>query len=225
MALFTFNEDEALAGSSVGGGFIKESGAHTGSFSEVYEVTSQGGAKGIYLSFLSDTGAQANITLYTVDKSGGEMKFNGDKIQSLLGLIGFKKGQPLRQKQNTTVKQKDWDNGGMKDVRVISYPEIENKHIGVFFEARENTYNGKTSIRPEIIIFYDAESKQTYAEKAKGLDASTLAGLIERMPSVVAAKVTETPPPIPQQNRTTEPPEFPSTPPDVSDDFDDDIPF
>ena len=142
-----------------------------------------------------------------------------------MGLLGLR---AIREKKNTLIKKWDYDAKGQVDARVTSYPEIENRHIGVFFEARENIYQGKTSIRPEIIIFYDAETEQTYAEKAKGLDASTLASLIEKTPSVVEAKVAVPvvpAAPMPQQNRTTEPHEFPSVHPD-SDDFDDDsIPF
>ena len=227
MALFTFNEDEALAGSSVGGGFIKESGAHTGSFSEAYEVTSRDGAVGIYLNFLSDTGEQATLTLWTVGKTGNPIEFTQKKIQSLMGLLGLK---AIREKKNTLIKKWDYDVKGQVDARVTSYPEIENKHIGVFFEARENIFNGKTSIRPEIIIFYDAESEQTYAEKAKGLDASTLAGLIEKTPSVVAAKVAvPVVPAAPEPKKNNFATGFdgaaPPPPPQSYDAFDDEIPF
>lgn len=225
MALFTFNEEEAMAGSSVSGQYIKESGAHTGSFSEAYEVTSQGGAMGIYLNFLSDTGEQATLTLWTVGKTGNPIEFTLKKIQSLMGLLGLK---TIREKKNTPIKKWDYDTKGQVDARVTSYPEIENKHIGVFFEARENIYQGKTSIRPEIIIFYDAETDKTYAEKAKNLDASTLADLIEKTPGVVAAKAA-----VPVVPAAPEPPKnniatgFDSTPPPppVDDEWDDNIPF
>jgi hypothetical protein len=63
------------------------------------------------------------------------------------------------------VKIYDFDLKQDVDQRKMVFSELLNQQIGIIFEMRDNTWNGKTTSRPEFAGFYDAETRQSSAEK------------------------------------------------------------
>ena len=215
--MFEFNPTQAAQSDTFGGQRIKTSGAYIGFFSEFYESPTRSGGKMIVANFVSETGETAKSWLTYQSAQGTSDSFPFDMnlalIQSLMGVLELKGLREAR----LMIDVKDKETGAITPTAFKSFPDVLKKRIGVVYECSPSTYNGKPSVDVSLVRFFDAETQQTYAEKAANKDAEIISAMIKRFASEPVKA-----PPTPAQAQQTSSSDFTAPPPS---DFDDSIPF
>lgn len=160
MALMTFNADAAEKAKS-GGGF--ESGAHVG-IMQVQHIIAQTNTKGFQLNLHGDSVDVNFINLYYEKVDGTAIKSGTGFINAIMGLT--------RTREINIQTINDPDNKG--DVIEI-IPELMNKSIGMVLQ-KVNYVNGQGGIsyKVELVMVFDAQTRQTYEEKKYNKQAATV---------------------------------------------------
>lgn len=204
-AIFNYNAEQAAAADSGGGDYITESCVVRGFIEQAKWVEAQTGAKGIELTFESETGQKANyLTLYHQKRDGSQNEVGHQQIQSMMGVTG---AQSLSQQPG-------------KDGLIA--PELTRKPVRLALE-RENYIknNGDEGFRFQIKCFMSAKSGLTIAEYQAGKQAESAEYWASRFAENPKGKPAKQQQPAPQYQA----PPMQSAPAGQSDDFDDSIPF
>jgi len=178
--MFEFNSSIAAQADSFGNQRIKTSGAYIGFFSEFYEAPTKTGGKMVVASFVSETGETAKSWITYQSAQGTSDSFPFDMnlalIQSLMGVLGL---TTLREAR-LMLDVKDKVTGAVTSKAFKSFPDVLKKRIGVVYECTPSIYNGKPSVDVSLSRFFDAETWQTYAEKAANKEAAIVPALVLR---------------------------------------------
>jgi hypothetical protein len=150
----TFNKSSAESADR--GSLITTSGVYTGILTKAEVFKKASGAAGIEFAFESEDGSKADfLSIYTRKKTGEE-SFGMGHIHALMGILGLSK-------VNT---QSDGD-------RTI-IPAFCQKKIAVALQREDYLKNnGTVGYKMNILHFFDAVTKKTYAELSSGKEAKT----------------------------------------------------
>lgn len=151
MAAFTFDERAATGADK--GGIIQFSGVYKGRFTKAVAGKTQNGAKYVEFEFEAESGESCKYLKVYTTKRDGERAFGYGMMCALMGLLNFQ-----------TVD-------AVQDGDVFTLPAFCGKLITVALQREEYKHNGKLKWKMNILHFFDAVTKQTYAEKKAGKPA------------------------------------------------------
>ena len=114
------------------GNQINEIGKYVGKFTQAEDIVAKTGTRGIALSFESDAGQKARISLYTM-KTDGTKIMGFDLLMAILTCMSLRGINP----QHGTVKV--WDNEQRKEIERSGsiFPELCTKPVGLLLETEE----------------------------------------------------------------------------------------
>jgi hypothetical protein len=150
------------------GGFIRETGFYSCTITKAYEQKSQNTlSEAIAFEVVTDTGSTGRFSLWVVGKEGTSLDKNGKELSAVTSVNDLMILLDIDELTSKPGKVKIYDFDLKQDVdqRKMVFSELLNQQIGIIFEMRDNTWNGKTTTRPEFAGFYDAETRQSSAEK------------------------------------------------------------
>jgi len=208
----TLDPDKARA--ACGGGFIQRTGKYIGKFTQAVCIEPPSGAKGVEFSFISDTGEQADFSIFTCGRDGNEI-YGLKQLHAIMTCLRLRGATVAMQKASV------WDNNERKRVEKLM-PQLVgmlNKPIGILLEMEEYI-NGNGDIKNRM-NFKHAFEAATELMADEILDKKTVP---ERLPREVAklkdqfANQTNKPAPF-----NASKPQSERNPPPA--DYDDDIPF
>jgi biotin-(acetyl-CoA carboxylase) ligase len=173
--MYALDTNEARKADSTGS-MIKEIGKYTGKFTQAEDVTASTGTKGVALSFESDAGQKARVSLYT-------QKSNGERIMGFQTLMAVMTCLKLRNIAPKAGAIKFWDNDAKaektKDGTV--FPDLCGKPIGLLLETEDyEKQDGSVGTRMVLKGVFQAGSELTASEI---LDQKTKPEQLERMVS------------------------------------------
>jgi len=127
-----FNKlDTEKAKAACGGGFIQRTGKYIGQFTQAVCFEAPSGAKGIEFVFMSETGEQADFSLFTCGKDGQEI-YGINQLHAMMTCMRLRGATVAMQKAST------WDNNERKRVEKL-VPQLTgmlNKPIGILLEMK-----------------------------------------------------------------------------------------
>jgi len=97
----TLNAEKAKA--ACGGGYIQRTGKYTGKFTQAVCFEAPSGAKGIEFTFISDTGEQADFSIFTCGKDGQEI-YGLNQVHAIMACMRLRSATVAMQKASI------WDN-------------------------------------------------------------------------------------------------------------------
>ena len=156
------------------GGFIRETGFYSCTITKAYEQKSQNTlSEAIAFEVVTDTGSTGRFSLWVVGKEGTSLDKNGKELSAVTSVNDLMILLDIDELTSKPGKVKVYDFDLKQDVeqRKMVFTDLIDQQIGIVFEMRDNTWNGKTTIRPEFAGFYDAETRQSAAEKLGDTDA------------------------------------------------------
>lgn len=163
------------------GGYINEIGAYVGKFTRAEEVTAKTGTMGVAFTFVSDTGARCDFTLYT-EKPDGTQLLGYQQINALMACLSLRNIEPR------DGKVKRWDRDAREEYEETAtlFPDLMNKPIGVMLETQDyEKRDGSTGTGMQLAAFFRpddlfmASEILTRASQAVQYE-KTLAGLRHR---------------------------------------------
>lgn len=119
------------------GGMITEIGKYVGTFTQAVDITARTGTKGVDLTFKSNDGQKAKLSIYTV-------KANGEKIMGFQVLMAVMACLGLRDIKTADGIATKWDNDARQEVQepATMFPELANKPIGLLLETEDYEKTG-----------------------------------------------------------------------------------
>jgi hypothetical protein len=156
------------------GVFIRETGFYSCTITKAYEQKSQNTlSEAIAFEVVTDTGATVRFSLWVVGKEGTSLDKNGKELSAVTAVNDLMILLDIENLQSKPGKVKiyDFELKQETDQRKMVFSELIGQQIGIIFDMRPNTYNGKTTMRPEFAGFYDAETRKSAAEKINDSDA------------------------------------------------------
>ena len=174
MKNFSFNREQASKQDAPRS--LSANGAYVGKIVQAEFYDSNSGAQ-MFECVFNCEGANTKLQMCVVDKHGNDT-FQVGFLQSLMGLLG------LSELKSQAGKAKDLRDGTIYDTYRI--PSIENKPIGILLQKEMDVYTNKNNEQKEvwnmrIISFFDAETNQTYHEKANNQPAKTIEARLAQM--------------------------------------------
>jgi len=159
--MYELNTDSARKADS-GGSMINEVGKYVGTFTQAEDVTARSGTKGVSLTFESNSGQKARLSLYT-KKSDGTTIMGFDTLMAIMTCLKLRSIKP------TPGIVKSWDNDQNKEVEKQStvFPDLCGKSIGLLLETEDYLkQDGTPAKNPRIIIksVFQAETELTASE-------------------------------------------------------------
>lgn len=159
--MYELNTDSARKADS-GGQMINELGKYIGILIQAEDVTADTGTKGVSLTFESNAGQKARLSLYT-KKSGGKTLMGFDTLMAMMTCMKLRSIKPV------PGIVKSWDNDQNKEVEKQStvFPELCGKPIGLLLETEDYLKkDGTPAKNPRIIIksVFQAETELTASE-------------------------------------------------------------
>ena len=143
------------------GGFIKETGFYPCTITKCYEQKSTKTlSEAIHFEVVTDSGAIGRFDLWVVGREGTSVDNAISNVNDLMVLLEL---DDMTSKPGK-VKVYDFDLKQDIDQRKMVFHDVIDRQIGIVFDMRPNTYNGKTTMRPEFAGFYDAETEQSASE-------------------------------------------------------------
>ena len=173
--MYTFDETEARKADTQGNQ-IKEIGKYIGTITQAEDIIAKTGTKGIALSFTSNSGQKAKLSIYTM-KSDGTKIGGFSMLMAILRCLGVKTIAPKAGK----VTHYDYDarQEVIEDGQV--FPEL-CKPIGILLETEDFAkQDGDTGTRVVLRGVFQANTELTASEI---LDRKTVP---EALPKMVAA--------------------------------------
>ena len=158
--MYELNTDRARKADS--GGSINEIGKYVGTFTQAEDVTAKSGTKGVSLTFESNAGQKARLSLYT-KKADGTTIMGFDVLMAIMTCLKLRSIKP----EPGVVKS--WDNDQRKEVEKHSavFPGLCGKQIGLLLETEDYLkQDGTQAQHPRIIIksVFQAETELTASE-------------------------------------------------------------
>lgn len=159
--MYELNTDSARKADQ-GGQMISEVGKYVGTFTQAEDVTAKSGTKGVSLTFESNSGQKARLSLYT-KKSDGTTIMGFDTLMAIMTCLKLRSIKP------TPGIVKSWDNDQNKEVEKQStvFPDLCGKSIGLLLETEDYLkQDGTPAKNPRIIIksVFQAETELTASE-------------------------------------------------------------
>lgn len=148
-------------------GVIKQTGFYSCTITKAYESQSASSlSQSIRFEVVTDTGQIGRFDLWVVGKDGGSTDKNGNPLSALTDVNDLMTLLDIKDLQSKPGKVAIYDFDLKQDVeqRKMVFADLIDQSIGIIFEMRDNTYNGKTTQRAEFAGFYDAETKQSAYE-------------------------------------------------------------
>lgn len=203
-----------------GGSMINELGKYVGTFTQAEDVTAKSGTKGVSLTFESNAGQKARLSLYT-KKSDGTTIMGFDTLMAIMTCLMLRKIKP------TQGIVKSWDNDQRKEVEkhATVFPDLCGKPIGLLLETEDYLkQDGTQARRPRIIIksVFQAETELTASEI---LDRKTTPVSLPRMVEGLRHRPLKTAPKPQYQTTSDHGFDNASRPSSGFDELDDSIPF
>lgn len=156
------------------GNQINEIGKYVGKFTQAEDIVAKTGTRGIALSFESDAGQKARISLYTMKADGAKI-MGFDSLMAILTCMSLRGIKP----QPGTVKV--WDNDQKKEVERQGsvFSELCAKSIGLLLETEEyEKQDGSIANRMVLAGVFQAGTEFTASEI---LDRKTKPEHLEKM--------------------------------------------
>ena len=158
--MYELNTDSARKADS--GGSINEIGKYVGTFTQAEDVTAKSGTKGVSLTFESNAGQKARLSLYT-KKADGTTIMGFDVLMAIMTCLKLRSIKP----EPGVVKS--WDSDQRKEVEKHSavFPGLCGKQIGLLLETEDYLkQDGTQAQHPRIIIksVFQAETELTASE-------------------------------------------------------------
>lgn len=159
--MYELNTDSARKADR-GGQMINELGKYVGTFTQAEDVTAKTGTKGVSLTFESNSGQKARLSLYT-KKSDGSTIMGFDTLMAIMTCLKLRSIKPA------PGIVKSWDNDQNKEVEKQStvFPDLCGKSIGLLLETEDYlNKDGTPAQHPRIIIksVFQAETELTASE-------------------------------------------------------------
>ena len=142
------------------GGMISEMGKYVGTFTQAVDVTASTGTKGIALTFQSNAGQKARLSIYT-------MKQDGEKLMGFQALSAIMTCLSLRNIAPKAGIYAKWNNESRADEQVQGqvFPDLCNKPIGVLLETEDYSKNdGSLGTRMVLRGIFQASTELTASE-------------------------------------------------------------
>lgn len=150
MSFFSFNEKSALATDS---NAPITAGVYDATIDTVSTRTAATGTQGVDYSFILSDGRKAIVYGSWIRKATGETLLDGDKLNSLMGILGVK----TLTEHDKTIEVKD----GKKVVRALK--ELDGKKVKVALFNEQDIYNGEERKNLKIHSFFN-EKGFSYSE-------------------------------------------------------------
>jgi len=159
--MYELNTDSARKADS-GGSMINEVGKYVGTFTQAEDVTAKSGTKGVSLTFESNSGQKARLSLYT-KKSDGTTIMGFDTLMAIMTCLKLRSIKPA------PGIVKSWDNDQRKEVekQATVFPDLCGKSIGLLLETEDYLkQDGTLSQHPRLVIksVFQAETELTASE-------------------------------------------------------------
>lgn len=159
--MYDLNTDSARKADQ-GGQMISELGKYVGTFTQAEDVTAKSGTKGVSLTFESNSGQKARLSLYT-KKADGTTIMGFDVLMAIMTCLKLRSIKP----EPGVVKS--WDNDQRKEVEKHStvFPGLCGKPIGLLLETEDYLkQDGSLSQHPRLVIksVFQAETELTASE-------------------------------------------------------------
>ncbi len=159
--MYTLDTDSARKADS-GGQIISEVGKYVGTFTQAEDVTAKSGTKGVSLTFESNTGQKARLSIYT-KKSDGTTTMGYDTLMAIMTCLKLRGIKPA------PGVVKSWDNDQRKEVGKQStvFPDLCGKPIGLLLETEDYLKrDGTLAQNPRIVIkiVFQAETELVASE-------------------------------------------------------------
>lgn len=142
------------------GGMIKEIGKYVGTFTQAVDITAKTGTKGVALTFKTNDGQKANLSLYTV-------KPDGSKIMGYQALMAIIACLNLRGIVTAEGQETFWDKVEKKEKQrpAILFPDLANKPIGLLLETEEYAQDdGGVGVKMVLKGVFQATTELTASE-------------------------------------------------------------
>lgn len=155
-------------------GAIKQTGFYPCTITKAYENQSASSlSQSIRFEVVADTGQIGRFDLWVIGKDGGSTDKNGNPLSALTDVNDLMVLLNIKDLQSKPGKVSIYDFDLKQDVeqRKMVFAGLIDQSIGIIFEMRDNTYNGKTTQRAEFAGFFDAETKQSAYEYVNNEDA------------------------------------------------------
>jgi len=199
------------------GGMIAEIGKYVGTFTQAVDVTASTGTKGIALTFQSNAGQRARLSIYT-------MKQNGEKLMGFQTLSAIMTCLSLRNIAPKAGTYTRWNNESRVDEQVQGqvFPDLCGKAIGLLLETEDyEKTRGGTGTRMVLKGVFQANTELTASEILnKKTQPEQLAKIVATLRHRPVRGATTPRTPSHDAARARQP-----APASGFDDMDDDIPF
>jgi len=187
------------------GGFIKETGFYPCTITKCYEQKSAKTlSEAIHFEVVTDAGATGRFDLWVVGKAGTSVDKNGKELSAISDVNDLMVLLELDDLASKPGKVKVYDFDIKQDVeqRKMVFHDVIDRQIGIVFDMRPNTYNGKTTMRPEFAGFYDADTEQSASEFLNKKEPVQMRQNIDYLLGTSKAQAQPTPP---QNNSPVDP--------------------
>lgn len=153
-------DTQAARQADTNGGMITEIGKYVGTFTQAVDVTASTGTKGIALTFQSNAGQKARLSIYTMKKSGEKLM----GFQTLSAIMTCLSLRSIAPKDGTYT---NWNNETRTNEQVQGqvFLDLCNKPIGVLLETEDYTKNdGSLGTRMVLKGIFQANTELTASE-------------------------------------------------------------
>lgn len=157
--MYTLDAQEARKADQAGG-MINEIGKYVGVFTQAEDIKAKTGTRGVALTFQSNSGQKARLSLYTV-------KPDGEKIMGHQALMAIMTCLKLRSIKPVAGAVSQWDRDANAEVSRPAqvFPELTQKPIGVLLETEDYLkQNGDIGTRMVLKNVFQANTELTATE-------------------------------------------------------------
>jgi hypothetical protein len=176
------NFDDKTARKADAGQFISQSGGYVGTILQCRMWETQNHAQMIELLFKDDDERHLWILMCLISGKG-EQTFDYPRIQALMGLLG----KTVLNPEPAKVRRRD---GGVDDG--FRCKAIEKSRIGIVVQRLNDIYEVNGEVREghpmRLVSFFDAQTRQTYHEKADNKPAKDTDARIKNLKEFVNTK-------------------------------------
>ena len=195
------------------GKFIRETGKYKGQFLRAELLISTGkGSRGIEFDFIADS-KECTTQIWTHSKEGEPYSGNNmvSAIMACLSLRGMKPVEMVCSKYDYDLKKK-------VDKKIMAFPDLMNKPIGLLLQKEISEYNGDEKTKMLVFAAFDSKTEKTATEI---IDRVAQPSALSRLVSILADKDSRKPHEQVQTNHNKPVPNGGH----FSADLDDDLPF
>lgn len=173
--MYTLDTDSARKADS-GGQMISELGKYVGTFTQAEDVTAKSGTKGLCLTFESNAGQKARLSIYT-KKADGTTIMGYDTLMAIMTCLKLRGIKPA------PGVVKSWDNDQRKEVekQATVFPDLCGKQIGLLLETEDYLKQDGTPAQHPRIIIKSVFQSDTELTASEILDRKTTPAMLQKM--------------------------------------------